>query len=507
MIVVATLVGLALRLLQLTRGHLLGVTEYDDGVYFGSAIRLINGVMPYRDFVLVQPPAVVLLMTPVAALSKVVGTAWGMGIARLLTVAAGTASVPLAGLLVRRWGPVATVIACGVTAVYPDAILASHTLLLEPWLVLFCLLGLVAVVDGDRFTGSSARLAWGGAALGVAGAVKLWAIFPAVVLAVMLAPQLRRLAVWLGGVVVGFAVPVLPFVIAAPSSFWKGVVLAQLVRTDDGRTPLATRLADLTGLSSSQGNGHVPGAVGALVAVVIIAIAGGACVWASLTTRQLPPPLEWFALITAGLVFLSFLWPADFYYHYAAFLTPFLALALALPVARLVTARQDRQAPAPGAAGSRLAAAVGGVAVVVLLVVTGVQAHAEVTEHWASQHAAVAKVIPSGACVLTDQVSFTIAINRFTSSVPGCPQIVDGDGTDLDLSEGHNGASGAAHNPAVQAVWMSAFRHAQYVWLSSGDFTGTAARRIAWSPALEHYFTAHFAPVHGYPLLYKRTTG
>ena len=41
---VCSLVALALRLLLLSRpGYLLGVTEYDDGHYFGSAVNLIHG--------------------------------------------------------------------------------------------------------------------------------------------------------------------------------------------------------------------------------------------------------------------------------------------------------------------------------------------------------------------------------------------------------------------------------------------------------------------------------
>ena len=52
-IVAATVLGLALRLYQLSRpGYLLGVTEYDDGTDFGSAIRLVHGYLPYRDFII-----------------------------------------------------------------------------------------------------------------------------------------------------------------------------------------------------------------------------------------------------------------------------------------------------------------------------------------------------------------------------------------------------------------------------------------------------------------------
>ena len=45
----ATLLALAIRLYTLTRpGYLTGVTEYDDGVYLGGAIRLAQGSLPYR---------------------------------------------------------------------------------------------------------------------------------------------------------------------------------------------------------------------------------------------------------------------------------------------------------------------------------------------------------------------------------------------------------------------------------------------------------------------------
>ena len=135
-------VGLALRAYQLSRpGYLLGVTEYDDGVLFGNALRLVSGVVPYRDFAMVQPPGSALLMVPVALLAKVTGTAWGLAVARILTVCADTANVVLLGVLVRHRGPFTAGVACGLYAVYPDALVAAHTFLLEPWLNLCCLAG------------------------------------------------------------------------------------------------------------------------------------------------------------------------------------------------------------------------------------------------------------------------------------------------------------------------------------------------------------------------------
>ena len=53
-------------------------------------------------------------------------------------------------------------------------------------------------------------------------------------------------------------------------------------------------------------------------------------------------------LATSALTIIAFLWPADFYYHYAGFLAPFLALAIALPVARFADALRASRAAGAG---------------------------------------------------------------------------------------------------------------------------------------------------------------
>ncbi len=84
-------------------------------------------------------------------------------------------------------------------------------------------------------------------------------------------------------------------------------------------------------------------------------------------------------------------------------------------------------------------------------------------------------------------MSYTIAVNRFVSTVPGCSLMVDGVGTDYALSNGRNAQTGAGSSPAVAAAWMSAFRAAKYAWL-----TWEAYRRIPWTPQLKTYFDTHF---------------
>jgi hypothetical protein len=333
-IVVATALALLLRLYLLSRpNYLLGVSGYDDGVDFGSALRLVDGTLPYRDYVLVQPPGISVLLAPVALLAKVVGTDAGFAIARVLTALAGAACVALVGLLVRHRGVLATTLACGLFAISPDAILASHSVLLEPWLVLACLSGLLLVFEGDRLSTSRVRCLLGGAALGFACVIKVWALLPVIVLVAcfLAAADRRRTLAYLGGVIAAPVVFALPFVALAPRGFLRDVVLSQLARTDSARVPLVARLVSFTGIRDLNPQAGITLTVAiALCAFIVVCVLS-----ATVISRRPPPPLEGFSIATSALVIAAFLWPPDYYPHYAAFLEPFLLCAVALPAARL----------------------------------------------------------------------------------------------------------------------------------------------------------------------------
>ena len=104
--------------------------------------------------------------------------------------------------------------------------------------------------------------------------------------------------------------------------------------------------------------------------------------------------------------------------------------------------------------------------------------------------AAAKALIPPGACVLTDTVSVTIAIDRFSAGSPGCPPIVDTVGTLISTTDGQDFDGSLAVRLADTRVWQSAFSHAQYVWLvGNGGDTGA---RIVWTAALYAYFVRHF---------------
>jgi alpha-1,2-mannosyltransferase len=485
------LLALAVRLYYFTRpGYLLGVTEYDDGSYFGSAVRLVHGVLPYRDFVFVQPPGITLLMTPVALLSKVTGTDVGLAIARILTMLAGAAGAALAGLLVRHRGVLAALIASGIVAVYADSVASSHTLLVEPWVVLFCLAGAVAVFDGDGFTASRRRLIWGGVAFGFAGLIEAWAIVPVLILLLLMARNVRRTLTWLAGVAAGFLIPVAPFAALAPRSFFHGVITAQIGgRAGALRVPLYFRIRHMAGFANYPDLEH------ALVLAVAAALAGFvviATLLASGLARKLPPVLDWFAYGATAAIIAMFLWPSQFHYHFSGFLAPFLGLSLALPAARLVTVLRDRT-PRHPAAGKVIAGLAGTVAAAVLAAGTISQVSFEHTLLPLAPIDAMAigkSIIPPGACVLADNVAYTITANRFVNSKPGCPTVDDGTGANFALSNGLAAETGAGRLPVVAAMWREALTHADYLW-----FTSLYNHRIAWTPALRAYVDANFVRV------------
>ena len=477
-ITVCTAVAALLRLYQLARpGYLLGVTEYDDGVQFGDAVRLVSGVIPYRDFVVVQPPGSVLLMAPVAALAKVIGTAWGLAITRLLTAAADITCVVLLGLLVRHRGPVATAIACGVYAVYPDALVAAHTFLLEPWLNLFCLLGALLVFDGDQVTDRRRRLAWGGVLFGVAAAVKIWAVVPLVVIGLLVGRRPRRLGPLAGGAAAGLGVLVLPFLIMAPGALVKDVLVSQYVRDNVLARPAVAASAEQSGrLRSGPGSlHHDPGSgAGGLRGHRDRRVPGG------LHGQPAPAPLDWYALIGLVAVVGMLLWPFNYWSHYGAVAGPFIALVVALPVGLLRPAEESYQLAPLVAVG-----------LVAALLITGVgvgQFAAETRLHpWASPAARADRLLPPGACVLTNNPALALSSDRFTPDGSGCPAMVDSFGTWLAMTGGKKQHASRQELNAIRDLWRYDFARARYVWFEPGS-----QGQIPWTESLYAYFKSHY---------------
>lgn len=485
LVVALTVAAAALRLYRLSYGYAHAVVDYDSGVYFGSSLELVNGNLPYRDFVFVHPPVITLLFAPDALLAKAIGTAQGMGIAKIMTALAGAASVPLTGWLVRSRGPLAVGVACGIVAFQVDAVAAGYTLLLEPWLVLFCLFGAVLVFDGDQLA-SGRRLWWGGLIFGVACATKLWAIAPVLAVALLCVRHRRRLAGYLAGASTGFLVPVLPFLLMAPGAFVHQVFTVQIFRMSTvERTPIWLRLIHL--FSVAAPNGEDPStAVPALLGGVVVVLLLLGAIWARHVAAA--TPLERFALLASVLVVALLLAPDTFYWHYAAFAAPFLALAAAAPLHRLK--------PRPGRVAAVLA-----VACVAGLAYTMV--HRDLRGYGLlDDHRAVDAIVPPGACVVSSTVSATIAQDRFYADGSDCPVLLDSFGVVLDLTDGRSPSDAALREPAIHRLWLRLYRHADYLYLKQRD-----SPTIPSDPVLRAYLRAHFrvVPIDGGARLYART--
>ena len=516
-ILAATVLALALRLFLVTRPGFLtsGTVEYDDGVYLGAAMRLLHGAMPYKDYAFVQPPGIIVIALPAGLIGSLTSQATGLAVARVLSVLASTACVPLAGRLVRHRGVITCAVTAGLLAVYPADVLAARTLLLEPWMNLACLLAATAAFRQGRLA-SPKWLAWAGVAFGCGVAVKFWAAFPAaVLLAVCLIARPpagtsrgRRAGALLGGAAGGFAVLAGPFALADASGFVHQTLLYQVSRVGS-YSPVSLRLAHLTGLIdmlTRNGKLAAPGttahslfAMGAEASTRTVAVgwpayaaaAAGIAVIAAgyLAKVRQRTPLEWFALATAVLATAAIMWYSAFFYHYPDFPAPWLAIAAGTAVGSLACLIQGREARATAARR-----VVGAVVAVFILAVAAAEARELAPAHVPASPASASALVPEGSCLVADQVSFAIAANRFTAPGPGCPDLVDSLATTLALSGGVSPQGGAGQQPQVLAGWEAIFGKARYVWLSGG-----AADRIPWTPALQAWFAGHFRLLAAYP--------
>lgn len=130
-----------------------GIVEYDDGVHLAAAHLLADGQLPYRDFVFVQPPGVLLVLQPFVAISHLFGEQDALVAMRLAFVLVGCLNVGLVWRLLREHGTTATVAGAAFYAVWFPTVSAERTALLEPLLNLALLGALLysgAIPRGPR---------------------------------------------------------------------------------------------------------------------------------------------------------------------------------------------------------------------------------------------------------------------------------------------------------------------------------------------------------------------
>jgi hypothetical protein len=255
------------------------------------------------------------------------------------------------------------------------------------------------------------------------------------------------------------------------------VVNSQFARANVAHPPPLPRLTNLAGLSLFP---HLSSRLSVLLLLAVAAIVAIGYMAACRAGARRPAALDWYALIGLAAVTGMLLWPYGYFTHYGAVAGPFIALVLALP-AGLLRPAEHRLQIVP-------LLAVCAVAVVVVTALGLRQFATETRLHsWTSQAARADRLIPPGACVLTNDSSLTVSAGRFVPATPGCPALVDAYGTLLAMTDGRKLLASPREVRSVTALWSAEFARVPYVWLETGS-----QGQIPWTASLYDYFADHF---------------
>jgi len=433
---------------MLRGGGLYGLGNYDDGVYYAAAAMLTEGRLPYRDYLLLQPPSIAILLAPFAAIGSILGDPIGLLVGRLAWMALGAVNALLVGLLLLPVSRRAALLGGATYAVFFPAVYSEHTVLLEAPATTALLISLLLC----RPTGRSprpglVRLALAGAILGVAASIKIWGVVPVLVIVVWLVVthSLRGALVYLGAAAAACAAICLPFFLAAPARMWRMVVTAQLGR-DRSSTPLLERMIDIGGLSL-WGNASLSPYVAVLLVIGVV------CVGATLIFE----PTRLFALLLVALVATLMLTPTWFL-HYSGLAAAPAALVIGggahVLISKLV-----------GLTGGRVW--VGPILSLVVLLLLAVHASPLLKESMsrAFPGAQLGRALAGlRGCVATDDPTTLIEMNLLRRNVErGCPLQIDLGGNNYVLPHPGKQLVSRANNPYFQRFFLHFFRSHQAV--------------------------------------------
>ncbi|GAA2750599.1 hypothetical protein [Amnibacterium kyonggiense] len=318
----AALIGIgvlayAVRLsIMLRGGGLHGLGGYDDGVYYAAADALVHGRIPYRDFLLIQPPLIVVVTAPFAALGGLISDPAGFALARLVFIGVGAMNAVLTGWILRRFGRVAVLVGGVGYAVFYPAVYAERSVLLEPLGTLGILVALLLL---QRASTQPQLAILAGIAAGLGVGAKIWYI----VLSLLLLATAARLRLrYLVGLAVGGCGIYLPFLLLAPQRMLQDVVLDQLGRPSANSADTGRRIQEILGAHSTLG-----------VAPDVIAPVLGVLAIASIIAALLTPGARTFGVLAIGALAVLLLAPSWFP-HYSALTAPPLMLCAGVGAAR-----------------------------------------------------------------------------------------------------------------------------------------------------------------------------
>ncbi len=457
--VLAGSVAFAARLVPVLRGGGLGgLGNYDDGVYYVAGTALSHGLLPYRDFLFLHPPGVVLATMPFGLVSRVVGDPAGLAAARLTWMLLGAVNTVLVARIVRPLGLLPAALGALIYAFSYAAIYTEWTtLLVAPAQTCVLLAVLLLAATPTRPRSAQLLTLVAGALLGASATFKIWGVAAviAVVVWLLVSRAWRRALTVLAGSTVAITVICLPFFLAAPGAMWRMVVLYQLGR-NVASTPPATRLAGIVGMGLDQPRVHT-------FTPVLVAVLGLALVL--LILSGLVREARLCLALTVALSAVLLLGPSWFL-HYPGLVTGPLAVALACGAAKIIG----------WAAGRRRLLGVGVAVLLAVPIVAQVYRHRDLDLGREFPGPRLARVVSATpGCVTSDDPASLAAMNALTRNLQRkCPFVADFGGYSYLFAHDRGRWVSRPRDPAWQQMYLGYLR------------TGTAAMswRYARSGAL-----------------------
>jgi alpha-1,2-mannosyltransferase len=417
-VALAVLIGAAAylaRLLPVVRGGgLRGMNSYDGAVYYAAAAGLAHGLLPYRDFLFLHPPGIVVALVPFAALGQLIGDPSGMEVATLAWFGIGALNAVLVSKILRPLGVPAALVGGLFYAVFYPAVFIEHSTLLEAPAATVTLAALLLLTRAPKAAPIAPRVVlMAGALLGVSAGIKIWGVV--VVVAVLgwtwITYGARRGLLLLAGAGVGATIVCLPFFAHAPGSMWRMVVIDQLGRPRS-RLGLGQRLTDMVGLTTLH--------TGLIAVAAALAVAAVGCV---LAVRSKQGRLAVVVLVASSALLLS---TPPWFVHYAGLIAAPTAIMVGAAAGTLIGAARSI-----GARGLIAALLVAGLAVVAVPILSAGFGRpfpaAPIAE----------KAAPLGGCVTTDDPTTLIQTNLLQRNLQrGCTLVVDLGGYSYDLQPG-----------------------------------------------------------------------
>ena len=258
-LVLILLLALGLRLYRLVpiQTGLLYAQDTDEGVHATVAQLALQGYMPYRDFFTVIPPvAIYLFMLVLRIFYHPWGSPLGLVAMRYFSVAYGMVTVFLVYQVAKRisgrWGGL---LAAALVAIDGIVVAQDRRAMLEApanmlsILAIYCCMQVLALPKAKRAWPKAGRGQWAagaGALCSLALLTKGTAlVLPAVILpALLLRHRWREARLFVAAFAVGYVLPALPFMIAAPIAYVKENYFFHMLRPWGGTVNPLARLAE-----------------------------------------------------------------------------------------------------------------------------------------------------------------------------------------------------------------------------------------------------------------------